>query len=153
MYDKAEVFWKVKVDDELDEGFEYTFPILAYNQRNLTDKTEFKVKAGEPTFSEYTIDTLKETIGIPIEKTYTKEIALSCNSLLQEMLENEANFLNCTVSNKGNKELESVKLCYRSECQLHSLLIGEKKEATFIITELQVNSSTRAINVSIKTAV
>jgi len=34
-YAKEEVLWKVKVDDDLNDDFLYTFPILAYNQHLL----------------------------------------------------------------------------------------------------------------------
>jgi len=140
-YEKEEFYWKVKVDNGLDSEFLYTFPILVYNQRNITGNTEFKVKKGEPTFSEFSIDQLKETVDVPVKKVYSEEIALQCTSLLPEMFPKEQNYLNCTVSNKGNKELEEVKVCYQAECQLHNLLIGESKTTAFLLQNLNIGKN------------
>ena len=68
-YEKEEVFWKVKLDEGLDEDYQYTFPILVYNQRNATAKTEFFSKNGEPVYSSASIEQLQETIDIPKQKS------------------------------------------------------------------------------------
>jgi len=125
--------WLVKVDEDLSERYIYTFPLVVYSATNVSSKTNFTTSKEEKKYpkSEF-IDLLQENEG----KVYTSNLILDCEAEskvnLDEKLEAE-----CTIFNRGNKILESVRVCAQNNCQEVSLNLNQQKN---VILSLETNT-------------
>lgn len=67
------VSWTVEVADDLEEGFEYTFPLVIYTNDNQQWRSEF-------TASTSAYESSREEVEVVSERTRTPSSFLSCNA-------------------------------------------------------------------------
>ena len=126
---KKTIFWKFKVDENLQSGYYYTFPISVSTNKNQTESTEFIVKENQQFLTSQNIDEILQEQEQEEQKTYSKKINLNCTSkefaYLGEFLK-----ISCQLSNQGNVYLENLEIC-SDDCKTLSLGIGETKYLNF----------------------
>lgn len=130
------VFWILKISQNLDRKYVYTFPALAYNQRNTSDKTEFKAAYKETVYSYDEISTLLSHLEEGEEKAYSKELEFNCNAANDEFYVYEENSIICVLENKGNTALKDLNVCFNKECKSVDVMIAQKADASFDIKEV-----------------
>lgn len=125
-FEKTKIYWEVKVEDGLEDDYEYTFPIMIFNQRNQTSEDEFKVKKD---YADYGLDDLKalQKGAYVEEKNFTSDFEMTCTSA-EEYLSVDLVRVDCKLKNLGNVKLTDVEVCVRSNCKYVTLGISEEKE-------------------------
>lgn len=131
------IFWILKVSQSLDRNYIYTFPVIAYNQRNTTDSTQFEASYGNPVYSRKEISSLLEMYEEEDEKTYSKELELSCDAEKDEFYAYEENSLSCVLENKGNTVLNNLNVCFGNNCRKTDLMITKKEDFEFEIRDIK----------------
>lgn len=130
------LFWILKVSQSLSKEYVYTFPSLAYNQRNTSDETEFKAGYSETVYSYEEMEELMGSVNVVPEKQYSKDIKLDCTAEKNEFYTYENNSIKCSVENTGNTVINGLKVCYKSECStLNPITIAQKDEVEFKLNE------------------
>jgi transglutaminase-like putative cysteine protease len=71
-----ETYWIVKVSDDLNKGYSYTFPVLIYSEKNTTVKDTFSASSGE---NLYSLSDIEELTISDEEKVYSRRIFFSCD--------------------------------------------------------------------------
>ena len=129
--EKRELLWKIRVNDNLDKNYMYTYFINVYTVLNETDMTEFKVKKDSTYFSDKDINEIIEVNDKNNGKEFTRKLDLHCNSEKEEYYNDEEPLIFCTVVNNGNTPLEGVEVCIKDDCSKQTLLISEEKKLEF----------------------
>ncbi len=129
-----ETFWIVKVPNNLNDNFKYTFPALIYSEKNISVKEEFIVQNGEKTYSKREIEklTIKDE-----EKSYSRKIRFTCNN--PEVIDlNELGTFSCVLKNVGNANLENIKFCLGDLCNIVNLPINQEHKQEVKIRGIEV---------------
>ncbi len=121
--DRKEVSWVVKVGDDLNTQFRYTFPIIISSERNTTVESLFYAQEGK---TMYTKNEVEELTLEHEEKTYSHKVSLYCDYMTKVRLKAQA-MVECTIKNTGNTNLEDVNFCIDGVCDLVDLLINQQK--------------------------
>ncbi|MBN2112137.1 transglutaminase domain-containing protein [Candidatus Woesearchaeota archaeon] len=130
------IFWVLKVSPSLGKEYVYTFPLIAYNQRNTSGETEFRAEYRETVYSQEEIEELVAIVGGAEEKEYSKDLSIECAAEKGEFYYYEDNSIRCVLENKGNTALENIQVCYGTDCKrIPQITIAQKEEAVFDIAE------------------
>ncbi len=129
-----ETYWIIKVPEDLDARYWYTFPSVIYSEKNVSVRDEFKVQKDAPFYS---YNDIQKLIFVPEEKTYSRRIALSCN-VPKEIKLNQSKEANCSIKNMGNTNLQKVQLCVGGVCSDLNLLINQEKVASVKLKSAQI---------------
>lgn len=128
------VFWILKADQNLDRKYIYTMPVQAYNQRNTSDREEFKVAYEEAVYSHEEIKELMERLELESEeKTYSQELRASCAAEKQKFYVYEENKIECNIENLGNTVIKGLNACIGNDCKKVDITIGQKKKVDFAL--------------------
>ena len=130
------VFWIIRVSPGLDREYKYTFPVLAYNQRNTTDRTEFSAEYKGTSYSYDEMEGLLESLSEEEEKEYSRMVEIDCVPEKDEFYEYEQNSIECTVENKGNTVIGGLDVCLYNECKSIDITIAQKKEVSLGISNI-----------------
>jgi transglutaminase-like putative cysteine protease len=126
------LFWILKLNPNLDRDYIYTFPLIAYNQRNTSDETEFKAEYKETVYSYDEIEELMGIVGEVEEKQYSKEFSIECSAEKTEFYIYEDNSIACNLKNMGNSVLEDIDVCYGTNCRrISQITIAQEEEVSF----------------------
>jgi len=129
-FETKRVYWIVKTS-ELNKEYIYTFPIVIYSSRNESSETGFTSSYNEAI---YTLDEIKAIIDEKeeeTEKTYSKNVDLTCISEKDSYYLYETPVIKCTMKNTGNVFLENLKICLENDCNIADLGITQEKEFSF----------------------
>ncbi len=122
------VYWLVRVDPNLEEGYTYEFPLMAGTIMNTTAKTSFDVTPEATVFSKEEMQMVKDAWEEDEKsKTYAKEIEITCDA--GEYYVYEEPIVTCKVKNTGNYPFKTLNFCFFDECEEEGLAIAQ--EATF----------------------
>lgn len=129
------LFWKFKVNDNLDSNYIYTFPIEVYTQAGQNIKLNFKAIDNEPLYSEKEIDDYIDSLSDVEKKVYSKKVSFNCSSTKESYYLYEAPLIECNIQNLGNVLLPDLKFCLDLKCQNFDLGIGKSKilKTNFIV--------------------
>jgi transglutaminase-like putative cysteine protease len=127
--EERETYWILKVPENLDPKFIYTFPVIIYSEKNVSFREEFVASQDGPSYSEAEIRKL--TIQDE-DKVYSRLIKISCNGK-EEIKLNENNKVICEVKNTGNTNLEEVNFCLEENCSKINLPINQISKKTINI--------------------
>lgn len=163
--ERKKVYWLIKVDDALDKNYYYTYPIIVYNSLNQTKEAQFISRYG----SDFYNYDLKEIISKQNSKQnngylyqndlyerglYQSDLYKSNSNVLYEtvpnidiyceypkiILQKEYFTINCTIDNKGDKEV-SLKACLYNDCKDINLSIQYKNfEFTAKLEEIGIHN-------------
>jgi hypothetical protein len=120
-----ETYWIVKVSDNLNEGYWYTFPAIIYNEKNVSVQDEFQAIYDQTEYSEKEI---RELTIQDEEKSYSRKVSFDCDYQKELKLEEESTVV-CKVKNIGNTNLENVNYCVDSVCEVISLPINQQSSS------------------------
>lgn len=129
-----ETYWIIKVPEDLDSRYLYTFPMVIYSEKNVSVKNELKVQKDAPL---YLYNDIQKLIFVPEEKTYSRRITLSCN-VPKEIRLNQSKEANCSIKNIGNTNLQKVQFCIGGVCSYLDLLVNQEKVASVRLKSAQI---------------
>ncbi len=127
--EEKKVTWIVKVSDNLERGYMYTFPFVIGSLRNVSSELRFDVIEDGKKFSLEGIENLvKEKEE---EKSYSGDVELICSTDKGGIYEYESSIVKCDVKNVGNVYLEELNVCLGEDCKELSLGITQEEQASF----------------------
>ena len=126
-----QLLWRVKVHDDLKEGYRYEIPLGFFTIRNESSIGYFTVLDQAPKYSLRDIEKLEATLQVEEEKVLTKELLLECNPEKQSFFQDEENKIICDIRNTGNIALQNLKVCFEDNCKTIQLLINQQTEVVF----------------------
>lgn len=127
--EEKKIDWIVKVSDNLEQGYMYTFPFVVSSLNNISSKLRFDVIEDGKKFSLEGIGSLvKESKE---EKDYIGNVELSCKADKDKIYEYESTNIKCNVKNIGNVYLDGLNICLGDDCKKFSLGITQEEKANF----------------------
>ena len=127
-----EISWIVKVPDNLEENYQYEFPIILYSEKNITARRSFNVKKGSQFLSK---EEIEEFFVRDEERAYSGYLDINCDYQREQQPGKENKFI-CKIKNDGEIGLEGLSYCLGKECETISLKAGEEKiRETFIVED------------------
>lgn len=118
-----ETFWIIKIPEDLQQNYVYTFPTKVYSEKNISVSDSFSAEAGKNTYSKAEIEEL--TVQDE-EKSYSRKITFDCEYKKEIMVGEEAT-INCNLKNSGNTNLQDIHFCLNQLCKTIDLLINQKE--------------------------
>jgi hypothetical protein len=151
--ERKRLYWIMKVDNDLDRGYWYTFPISMKIIGNITTSTYFEV---HPRAEKYSFDTMKKLMPQTEEKEkkIVQTIDFNCIRPAYLIINDEFD-IKCKLKNIGNTIQSNIDVCLENNCQEISLGINQEETITIptIITkpgikELKINAINKQIQES-----
>ncbi|MBT4936160.1 transglutaminase domain-containing protein [Candidatus Woesearchaeota archaeon] len=122
-HEVRETYWIVKLTDDLDSSFLYTFPTIIYSEKNVSVRDSFNAQALMNVYEKEDIETL--TIQDE-ERSYSRKVSFECD-YPTEIKQDEENNIECSIKNSGNTNLENVNFCVGDICNTVDLPINQKE--------------------------
>jgi transglutaminase-like putative cysteine protease len=132
-------YWLIKVSDNLDPQYEYTFAPKLYTLANQSTEARFKANAKGIIIDENTLQEISNKKAEEKAKTYAKEITLTCDIDEEQFYPETPGIVTCRTTNTGNTA-QAFDLCFETSCKEVSLGITETQETTFIIETTEPGS-------------
>lgn len=117
-----ETFWMVKIPENLQENYVYTFPARIYSEKNISVDDTFTAQVGKNSYSKAEIEELSIQDE---EKSYSQKITVDCQYKKEIMLGEEAP-VSCSIKNTGNTNLKDLTFCVENVCETADLPINQK---------------------------
>ena len=133
--EKKKLFWILRLDNNLDSRYSYTFPLIVSTLNNITYSTSFVSSIREKSVPLEEIEPVAKLLEEEKEKRYSGNVVLNCSTLKNEYYEYEGPFVYCNARNTGNIFLEDADVCFENSCKKISLGISQTKNATFEINK------------------
>jgi len=133
------VFWVVKVNDNLDNGYVYTYKIQITSPKANPAETSFSSSIRDQNYDLGYIQSILSQYSEENLKTYSHSIEMNCtipeqghyNRYYNEYYAGENIPIKCTLRNDGNTQLKSISVCYQNSCSSLDLGISEQKSVDF----------------------
>jgi transglutaminase-like putative cysteine protease len=129
--ERKKLFWIVKISEELNEDFIYTFPFEVYTYTNITSLTSFNSTVRNPV---YTLDEIKDIRWQRTtfeKKTYSSNVNLNCALNKKEVYLYDKPSVFCKIKNIGNIALKDIIVCLKANCQKTDLAINQESDMSF----------------------
>jgi hypothetical protein len=123
-----ETYWVVKVNDNLNSKYWYTYPTVIYSEKNVSAEDYFQAVEGKNYYSKTEIDKL--TVEDE-EKSYSRKVSFECNYPNKINLGEEKEFV-CAIKNVGNSKLENLEFCLGGVCKIIQELPINQKDSSKI---------------------
>jgi len=150
--EKKKVFWILKVDDNLDSKYSYTFPLVVSTSNNISSETSFASSIRERDVAFEEIEESVKLLEEEKQKKYSANVVLDCKvgksdrSVASGELKNQGFLSNefydyedvdvyCDAKNRGNIFLDDVSICFENQCKEINLGIAQTKKFTFGINK------------------
>lgn len=133
--EKKKVFWILKIDDNLDKRYSYTFPIIISTISNISASTSFVSNIREKDISFEEVEQVAKLLEEEKQKKYSGNVELNCATNKEEFYEYEDVKLYCNARNTGNLFLDNVGVCFENKCSKIDLGISQAKKITFEINK------------------
>ena len=131
--EKKKVFWILKLDENLDNRYTYTFPLLISTTNNITFETSFTSSIREKDVSFEEVEKIAKLLEEEKERKYSGNVILNCGVDKGEFYEYENAKVYCDAKNTGNVFLENVDVCFENNCKKIDFGIAQTKNFTFEI--------------------
>ncbi len=132
--EEKNVYWLMKINDNLEKNLIYTFPVVVSSLRNFSSETSFKASEKDIVYSLGGMQEILDQKEEEIKKVYSRNVNLDCNIDNNEFYDYEDALIICNVKNIGNVFLEDLEICY-DECEEIDLGIGREAVIDFIVEE------------------
>ncbi len=132
-HETKQLTWMVKVHDDLKKNYRYEIPLGYFTVRNESTIGYFTVEDTGPTYSNYDIKKLQESIDTVEEKAATTGLLMACTPALTEFYENQENTITCTLKNRGTTALTDLQVCFEETCKSATLLLNQQAELSFAL--------------------
>jgi hypothetical protein len=150
------VYWIVRVDNNLNTDYIYTFPFAVYSLENISDSRKFTAQDDAPVFNyDYMKDIMDEQLNEE-KKTYSHNVQIMCTTNASYYYINEDVPFICEIKNTGNVLLQNLKVCFESDCHKYNLGINQAEQLEFnakYSTEAENNAKVTATNNMVSKAV
>jgi len=127
--EEKKVSWIIRVSDNLETGYVYTFPLVVGSLRNISQDLRFDVIENGKRFSLEGMENLAKEYEE--EKSYSGNVELICKADNADIYEHEKTIVNCDIRNIGNVYLEELKVCLEEECNKVDLGITQEDSVSF----------------------
>ncbi len=124
-----ETIWIVKLDENLDPGYIYTFPTLIWSEKNTSIADSFKAQAGKPFYSQQEIEEFDVDVE---ERTYSRKISFVCD-IPPSISLGRSSSASCTIRNTGNTNLQQLNFCLDNDCERLDLPINQQYSKSIIL--------------------
>ncbi|MGV8141368.1 MAG: transglutaminase-like domain-containing protein [Candidatus Woesearchaeota archaeon] len=122
-YQSETVYWIIRVNEDLDKIFMYTFPITVYNTYNDTSTTFVFSKDNYRSLDYEYFHSMVSSSVEESSKTYSKYVYLECSADKDNMYLEDSINIHCTLDNKGDESFDDVNICFDGECSLNELAV------------------------------
>ena len=136
--EKKKVFWIIRLDNDLDERYFYTFPLVVSTTNNITAETSFASRIRENYVSFEEIEEAAKLLEEEKEKIYSVNVFLDCKVGKEEFYEYEDIEVYCDAKNLGNIFIESADVCFENKCEKINLGIAQTKNITFEVNNSKI---------------
>ncbi|MBW3003871.1 transglutaminase-like domain-containing protein [Candidatus Woesearchaeota archaeon] len=140
------LLWIVKLSDNLDRNYIYTFPFAVYSTRNSTAELDFKSTVRDRVYDYGDVKNYYDQKTSEAEKEYSASVDFQCVFEKNEYFVNELANVNCIATNTGNVLLSDIEFCAAERCEIfdlgitrsvsldHQILLTVLGEQTFTAT-------------------
>ncbi|MEK6863464.1 MAG: transglutaminase-like domain-containing protein [Nanoarchaeota archaeon] len=128
-----DTYWVIKVPENLDPDYIYTYPILVYSEKNISVQDSFTASAGNNLYSREDIEAL--TVQDE-EKSYSRKVSFDCQ-YAKEIKMMEYGEVTCNIKNIGNTNLDNVLFCLGNSCENINLPINQQNSAKIMVNETE----------------
>ena len=125
-----ETYWIIKVPENLQENYIYTFPVRVYSEKNVSVDDSFTAQQDKNFYSKPEIEQL--TVENE-EKSYSRKVSFECE-YQKEIKEGQEAQIICSIKNVGNANLDRLTFCLDQVCDTFDLPLNQKKSI-----EIKVN--------------
>ncbi|MFH1591139.1 MAG: transglutaminase-like domain-containing protein [archaeon] len=128
------LYFPLRVKQDLDPKFAYTFPIGFYSATNQTVSAKFEVRRNYPLIPKDEIDHYLRTRDLPKEKNVRSNVSVSCDNSKEKFYLDTDVTLACDVTNDGNVPLDNITVCLADDCKTLALGISQAETVEFVYT-------------------
>ena len=115
--EKSYVYWRVRVDPNLESGYLYTYPLVVQSSRGATGGASFTVTSGKRFFSKDWVDNYVKNARGSDESEYASTVSFSCDVIANSIPRpDEPIAVLCSLSNAGKTDLKDVQICFEQNC-------------------------------------
>ena len=136
--EKKKVSWIIKVDDNLDRGYSYSFPIVVSTLNNLSSKTIFTSSIRDKSVSFDYASEISKLLEEEKSKKYSGNVLFECKPEKSDFYEYESIMLYCSIKNTGNIFLDDINICFENMCNKFDLGISQTKNIVFDINNSNI---------------
>ena len=133
--EKKKVFWILKLDNNLDSRYSYTFPLIVSTTNNISSETSFTANIRERDVSFDEVEKIAKLLEEEKEKKYSGNVVLECKIDKDEFYEYEDIEVYCNAKNTGNVFLDDADVCFENQCKKIDLGISQTKNVSFEINK------------------
>jgi len=131
--EEKSVSWIIKVSEDLNDDFVYTFPFVVSTLRNTTAETSFNSENKGRVYSLVEIGEIFKNREEEEEKTYSKKVDVDCDIDKEEFYAYDGAVVDCDIMNTGNVFLDGLEVCFEEECSKFDLGIMQSRSVTFSV--------------------
>jgi len=125
-----QLFWKVKVHEDLNPSYRYEIPLGYFTIRNESHIGYFTVVNKGAKYNDKEMEKLRNALSAVEEKKITTELQLDCSPEQTEFFQNTENKIICKVKNAGNVAL-SANVCLEGSCEQADISINQEQTVSF----------------------
>ncbi len=129
-----ETFWVLKIPENLQKRYVYTFPTLIYSEQNKTIRDEFKVERNGEIYSKNDIE--RVTVSDE-DKSYSRKIVFDCE-FPDELYKGEQGEFTCDALNKGSIPIRDASYCLNTVCENVDIDIGKGVSTSIKVTAKEI---------------
>ncbi len=138
------IYWLIKVDPNLKEGYSYTFPYVIRTDLGETIENKFTSNEVDQSFTKEELEQI-----IPTEKSLSalEKISVNCDYETTIQLGTE-NPITCQIKNIHSNPINNLQVCHQNNCQTQNLDIAQTITFDSTITESTSGFKSQSISVT-----
>lgn len=129
--EEKSVFWILPIGKDFNENYIYASEIEVVGDFSNTATSKISYAKGYSTYSLNWAESRINELKGEENKEFFSDIGLSCKSDKKKYYQNESIGIACKLENRGNVNLQDVKVCLKDDCRKYSLRISENRDAQF----------------------
>ncbi|MBI5398150.1 hypothetical protein HZB03_01680, partial [Candidatus Woesearchaeota archaeon] len=119
-------YWLVRVQENLDPRYTYTFPIGIFSLKNTSSMMSFEAKENAPVFPKEVMQNIIDQSEREVQKIYSKKVAVYCSQDKEFYYVYDEPRISCSVKNSGNVLLRNLRVCLEQDCRTVHLGINQE---------------------------
>ena len=152
-HEQKRIFWRVQVSPSLQRNYEYTIPLIVYTTMNSTAESSFAATDNADRLSAKYVETAMDDMASEEQKTYSRNVDLSCEPEKQDNYYYEEPIIDCSAKNTGNAVLSAVDICIYGaagdkKCRTVDLAIAQERTVNFTLDKQDAGNQTFRITAS-----
>jgi len=131
--EKKSVFWIIKLTENLEKNFVYTFPISIGTIKGSKKSVDIISKSENIGYTLAEVNNVLQQKIEEEEKIYSKDVEIICNIDRNEFYSYEKALLKCKIKNIGNVVLKDLNICFEDKCSKTNLGIVAEKNFNYTV--------------------